>query len=159
MSSVSYPRAVATAALQAGLSGAWIAARDLPPWRRRLTRLGMVAVVGALGYAVAPERAEPEPEPELVVADEPFLVTEPPATEEEPGPAFDKRKAILGVAVVGLTAAAYVGRHQLEKRWLARLTRNGHRHPTRGLAVRMASVEFAATLALQVVDVRRFGRR
>jgi hypothetical protein len=154
MSSVSYPRAVATAALQAGLSGAWIAARELSPMRRRLTRLGVVATVAALGYAVAPD--QPDPEPELVVAAEPFPVTDPPVPEE---PVFDKRKAIIGAAVLGLSAAALVGRHQLEKRWLARLTRNGHRHPTRGLAVRMATVEFATTLAVQVADVRRLTRR
>ncbi|MEU4619976.1 hypothetical protein AB0G04_08340 [Actinoplanes sp. NPDC023801] len=157
MSSVSYPRAVATAALQACFSGTWIAARELSPARRRLTRLGAVAAVAALGYAVAPD--QPEPEPELVVADKPYLVTEPPAPAAEPQVPFDKRKAIIGAAVVGLSVATLVGRHQLEKRWLARLTRNGHRHPTRGLAVRMASIEFATTLVLQVADVRRLGRR
>jgi hypothetical protein len=154
MASFSYPRAVATAALQAGLTGAWIAARDLSPARRRLTRFGTVAAVAAIGWAVVPDR--PEPEPELVVADKPFAVTDPPASEELP--ALDKRKAIIGATVVGLSVAALVGRRQLEKRWLARLTRNGHRSPTRALAVRMAAVEFATTLALQAADLRKLTR-
>jgi hypothetical protein len=158
MASVSYPRVVATAALQAGLTGAWIAARDLSPARRRLTRLGTVAAGAAIGWAVVPDEPEPETEAEteLVVADKPFAVTDPPPSEEPP--ALDKRKVIIGAAVVGLSVAALVGRRQLEKRWLARLTRDGHRRPTRALAVRMAAVEFAATLALQAADPRKLTR-
>ncbi|MFD1373344.1 hypothetical protein [Actinoplanes sichuanensis] len=159
MASVSYGRAVALAALQAALSSTWIAARELSPAKRRLARLGTVAAVGAVGWVVTPKEKEKEDEFELVVADRPFPVSEPqPIAEDEPAP-FDKRKAALGLAMLGLTVAAVVGRRQLEKRWLARLTRNGHPHPTRALAVRIGAVEFAGQLALQVADARRTAAR
>jgi hypothetical protein len=54
--------------------------------------------------------------------------------------------------------AVNVGRYRLRKRWLAKLTRDGHPHPTRALAVRMAAFEFAHQLALQIRDRRRAAR-
>lgn len=155
MASVSYKRAIAVAAMQAALSSAWIAARELSPVRRRLARLGTVAAVAAAGYVTAPKKPEPEPE-ELVVAAHPFPVSDPqPVAGDEPEFTFDKRKAAVGIALLGLSAAAIVGRRKLENRWLARLTRNGHPHPTRALAVRMAAVEFAGQFALQVAEAHR----
>ncbi|MBB2944559.1 hypothetical protein FB565_004288 [Actinoplanes lutulentus] len=154
-----YPRAIGLAALQAVLSSAWIAARELPPAKRRLARLGTVAVVGAVGYLVSPDDASTsedafDADAELIVGENPFPVSEGAATSE-PEPPFDKRKAALAVGAIGLSVAAIVARHQLEKRWLTRLTRNGHTHPTRALAVRMAGLEFAAQLAFQFADVRK----
>jgi hypothetical protein len=159
MASVSYQRAIAVAALQAALSSAWIAARELSPARRRLARFGTVAVVAAVGYVTAPK--EPETEPgEIVVAADPFPVSDPqPVEGDEPEFTFDKRKAAVGIALLGLSAAALVGRRRLEKRWLARLTRNGHPHPTRALALRMAAVEFTGQLALQVAEAHRAANR
>lgn len=161
MASVSYGRAVALAALQAALSSTWIAARELSPAKRRLARLGTVAAVATVGWVTSPkEEDDDEFEPELVVGDRPFPVSDPqPVSESEPAIPFDKRKAAVGLAMLGLTVAAVVGRRQLEKRWLARLTRNGHPHPTRALAVRVGAVEFAGQLALQVADAHRIAAR
>ncbi|WP_433825834.1 hypothetical protein ACQP2E_27460 [Actinoplanes sp. CA-015351] len=153
-----YPRAVGLAALQAVLSSAWIVAQELPPAKRRLARLGTVATVGAIGYLIAPgdeshTADEPEASDDLVVGQNPFPVSEGvEATEDAP---LDKRKAALTAAAIGLAVAAIVGRRQLEKRWLTRLTRNGHTHPARALAVRMAGLEFAGQLAIQIADVHK----
>jgi hypothetical protein len=156
MASASYPRAIAMAALQAALTSTWIAARELSPPRRRLARLGIVAAVGGVSYLASPRSADPEPE--LVVGARPMLVAEGgPVVDPDAFPefAFDKRKAALTAAVLGASAAAMFGRRQVEKRWLARLTRNGHPHPTRALAVRMAGLEFAGQLALQLAETRK----
>ncbi|HWS35374.1 MAG TPA: hypothetical protein VN408_21885 [Actinoplanes sp.] len=150
MSSVPYLRAVGLAVLQAGTSGAWIAARDLSPARRRLTRLGTVAAAAAISYAVTPDRPEDDQDDEIVLSEQPFPVTDPP-----PAAPFDKRKAVLAAGAIGLSVAAIVGRSRMEKRWLSRLQRTNHPNPTRGLAVRMAGVEFAAHLAFQLVDARK----
>jgi hypothetical protein len=172
MAPASYPRAAAMAALQAALSGTWIAAADLTPARRRLTRAGAVAVIGAIGYAVSPSRAErpsdgpvslrliaPESEHSLGIAapDLSSPVAKPPAGPEPV--TFDRRKAAVTAAVMGLSVAAFAGRRVVETRWRARLAAAGHPHPTRALAVRMAGVEFAVQLALQVTDARRTGRK
>ncbi|MEV6302205.1 hypothetical protein AB0M02_22505 [Actinoplanes sp. NPDC051861] len=182
----SLPRAVAMAALQAALSASWIAARELPPAKRRLARLAVVGAVAAAGYV-----ASPDPEPGRDLADEfslagpsesglpsspsaasspaasspagsssaasPSGVSPSPAGPVVPSPSefvIDKRKAAVGVAVLGLSVAAMAGRRQLEKRWLRRLTSKGHAHPTRALAVRMAAVEFTGQLAIQLADLR-----
>lgn len=152
MSSAPYLRAVGLAVLQAGTSGAWIAARDLSPARRRLTRLGTVAAAAAISYAATPASPgdDPDQDDEIVLSDQPFPISDPP-----PAAPLDKRKAVLAAAVIGLSVAAMVGRNQLEKRWHARLTSKSHPNPTRGLAVRMAGVEFAAHLAFQLVDARK----
>ncbi|MDI6103416.1 hypothetical protein QLQ12_32890 [Actinoplanes sp. NEAU-A12] len=155
MAVVSYPRAVAKAALQAALGGAWIAAGELSPAKRRLARLGAVSAATAIVWAAAPK--ESGQSGEIVLADRPFAVTDPPPAGEHDGPdvEFDKRKAIVAAGVVGLSVAAMIGRRRLEKRWLTRLTGSGHPHPTRALAVRMAAVEFAGHLALQLAEGRR----
>jgi hypothetical protein len=157
MASASYGRAVGLAALQAILSSTWILARELPPAKRRLARVGTVAAVTAVGYVLSPKPEDEEEEPELVVGAQPFLASDglPEDREAEPPAPFDKRKAVLAAGAIGLSVAAVVGRRQLEKRWLARLTRNGHPHPTRGLAVRIAGVEFVGQLVLQAVDVHK----
>ncbi|WP_229071004.1 hypothetical protein [Actinoplanes sp. DH11] len=157
MASASYPRAVATAALQAALSSTWIVARELSPAKRRLARAGTVAAVLTAGYLTAPstEESDAEAEVDLVVGANPFPAAEGAVRDDAPQVPFDKRKALIGAGVVALSVAAIAGRRQLEKRWLARLTQNGHPHPTRALAVRIAGLEFAVQLALQLADVRK----
>jgi hypothetical protein len=44
---------------------------------------------------------------------------------------------------------------QLEKRWLARLIRQGHPHPHRALGLRMAAVWAAASLPARLLTVRK----
>jgi hypothetical protein len=162
MASASYGRAVGLAALQAVFSSTWILARELSPAKRRLARASTFAAVTAVGYVLTPKPSkeateEAEQDLELVVGAQPFLASEgvPEDLEAEPPVPFDKRKAALAVGAVALSVAAVVGRRQLEKRWLARLTRNGHPRPTRALAVRMAGVEFAGQLAIQFAEVHK----
>lgn len=162
MAAASYPQAVAMAALQAFTSGAWIAAGELSPARRRLTRFGTVAAMTAVAWAVSPKVAGTDDE--IGLSDRPFAVTDPPDAEAEtveeaggeaPAPAFDKRILLVTAAVLGGSVAMIAGRRRMEKRWLARLAGNGHPHPTRGLAVRMAAVDFAGGLALQLAERHR----
>ncbi|MBL7256348.1 hypothetical protein [Paractinoplanes lichenicola] len=191
MAPVSYPRALALAALQAALSGSWIAAGELSPARRRLARFGAVALTTGIGYVLSPPSSRSPETPDSPVtlrlvapgsalgAAAPDLTSapadgDPAGGDGADGPShglpdasellgigdklerpFDKRKAVLGAAVVAISVGAIAGRRQLEKRWLARLTGNGHPHPTRGLAVRVAAVEFAGQFALQLADRRR----
>lgn len=162
MASASYQRAVAMAALQAALSSTWIAARELSPARRRLARSGIVAAVATVSYAASARSSDDRlrSSDELVVGKRPMLVSEGgPVVDPDTVPefTFDKRKAAVAAGLVALSAAAMIGRRQLEKRWLARLTRNGHPHPTRALALRMGAVEFAGQLALQLAEMRKPG--
>ena len=175
----SYPRAFAMAALQATLSGTWIVAGDLSPARRRLARAGAVAMVGAIGYAVSTPTPSPSPDGPVALrlvapgSEHSLGIAAPDPTSGDParadpassaGPAssvdpdedsFDKRKAVVAAGVMGLSVAAIAGRRVLEKRWRARLASAGYAHPTRALAVRMAGVEFAVQLALQLADMRK----
>ncbi|MEU8242238.1 hypothetical protein AB0C07_28640 [Actinoplanes missouriensis] len=163
MASASYGRAVGLAALQAVLSSTWIAARELSPAKRRLARLGTVAAVAAVGWVAAPKDAPDSDSDDQIgpaVGANPYLAAEGAASPDDASqpdsePPFDKRKAALVAGGIGIGVAAMAGRRQLEKRWLARLTRNGHPHPTRALAVRMAGVEFVGQLAMQLNDVRK----
>lgn len=140
-----YPRAVLAAALQGLLSGAWVAAGELPVRERRLVRAGSVlslsavASVGARGESGEPD--EPEPTAEQYAASD-----------------VDKRKLAFAAAAIGLSVGLMVGRRQLEKRWLAALARAGHPHPHRALALRMGLLTFAGTLPSRLVKVHE-GRR
>ena len=161
----SYTRVVAGAAAQAALSATWIAARELSPARRRLARFGTVATVAAVGWVTSSRTPEPDADPaspdpaspdpaglEAAALDSAGPDSAGPEAAKTPPGGFDRRTAAaLGLGVLTGTAGI-LGRRGLEKRWLARLTRDGHRHPTRALAVRMAAVEFALHLALQLAD-------
>lgn len=154
----SYSRVVTVAAMQAVSSSAWIAARELPPARRRLARAGIIAV-GAAGYAAMPDnrrtirelRSEVESlrDKDEEAGDEPESRPDEPEAPESP---FDKRRAIATAGALGLTIAVTLGRRRLQKRWLARLVRDGHAHPNRALALRMAPMMFAAEIAVQLID-------
>ncbi|MGK5684780.1 hypothetical protein [Actinoplanes sp. URMC 104] len=150
MATASYSRAVTMAALQAVSSSIWIAARELSPAKRRLARAGTVAVMSAIGYVATPDEDKPGAKKK-----------EEATTEAGESPAdftLDKRKAMAGAALLGLSLATMAGRRRLEKRWLGRLTRDGHPHPTRALAVRMAGVEFVGQLVVQLADRRKSAR-
>jgi len=164
MANAPHRNAVAAAALQAALSGAWIAARELPPARRRLARLGLVAAVAAASRALprpdSEAAGEPAAEREIVLTERPFLISEPPPVTDGLRPVpFDKRKAAVVAVVAGVSVAAIAGRRLLENRWLDRLAARGHPHPVRAVAVRMAAVEFTAQVALHLAMARRAGRR
>ncbi|WP_430784668.1 hypothetical protein [Actinoplanes sp. G11-F43] len=149
--SLPYLRIVGTAALQAGMSGIWVAVRDLSPARRRLARAGTVAALTAVSFVMTPDETSADDIDEIELSAQPFPVSDPPPAAEE-GFTVGKKEAALLAGVAALSIAAIVGRHQLEKRWLARLRRNNHANPTRALAVRMAGLDFAGTLAIQLAE-------
>jgi hypothetical protein len=133
----SYPRAVLSAALQGLLTGAWVAAGELPVWNRRLVRVGSVAAISALA-SIGDKDEEAEEEEE---------------TAKERTAEFDKRKLAITGASLAIGIGMIAGRRQVEKRWLAALTRAGHVHPHRALGVRMGLLSFAGTLPGRLVKV------
>ncbi|WP_127504090.1 hypothetical protein [Actinoplanes solisilvae] len=148
-----YVRAVAVAALNATLSGVWIAAGELTPARRRLVRAGALAVSGVVVLDAYRRAEQTRPATVVGVGENPRLVS-----EGIPRPPLDKRQAAKAAGLAGFALAVTVGRSRLRKRWLAQLTRDGHPHPTRVLAMRMAAFEFVVQLRGQVAGVRRDAR-
>ena len=133
-----YPRAVLSAALQGLLSGAWIAAGELPAAQRRLLRAGSVLVLSAAAFAVGGDGDDGDQ------ADQP----------RELGPA----RVAVSAGLVGASVGAVIGRRRFERYWLAKLARDGHPHPHRVLAVRMGLVSFAGTLPGRLVKVHEHRR-
>jgi hypothetical protein len=135
-----YPRAVLAAALQGLLTGAWVAAGELPTARRRLARAGSVLSLSAV--ASIGDRAEPEE----------------PAAEPRRPREIDARTLAVTAASIGISVGLIVGRRRLEQRWLGALTRAGHPYPYRALGLRMGLLSFAGTLPGKLVEVHE-GRR
>ncbi|BCJ54087.1 hypothetical protein Asp14428_55620 [Actinoplanes sp. NBRC 14428] len=181
----SYARAVGAAALQGLLTGVWVAAGELPPAKRRLSRAG--AVVTLSGIASIRDWAFPE-EP----ARRPAL-TAAPGVEAGPGAKggsgagagpgantqagngvevedgagegqgevrpVSKGRLIAGGVGVAVSVVTMIGARRLEKRWLASLTRAGHPHPHRALGVRMGLISFAAAAPRGLIRAYDAGRR
>jgi hypothetical protein len=139
-----YPRAVVTAALQGLLTGAWVAAGELPTRRRRLVRAGSVLSLSAIA-SIGDRDDSGKPEPE-------------PTAEQYAAWDVDRRKLAVTAVTLGASVGLAIGRRQLEKRWLAALARDGHPHPHRALALRMGLLSFAGTLPGRLVKVYE-GRR
>jgi hypothetical protein len=135
--------AVGSAASQGFMTGVWIAAGELSPAKRRAVRFATGAAFATLGF-LGPERPEKRPG------------NEEEHTEEgaEPQP-VDRRRLAVSAAVGVLSLGALVGRHRLEKLWLARLQRNGHPHPYRALGVRMGLVAAAIALPSRLQEIKR----
>ncbi len=113
---------------------------------------GPAAAPGAGPAREAPVRpgAERGGRPPLVVLrDTPVVV---------PGARRTTAQAAAAVAVLGGVAAASVGvalaGRRLERRWLARLIRQGHPHPHRALGLRMAALWAAASLPARLLTAR-----
>jgi hypothetical protein len=70
-----------------------------------------------------------------------------------------RRPVLVGAAVlttaVAASAGAAVASRQLERRWLARLTRHGHPHPHRALGVRMAALYAVMVVPGRLLAVRK----
>lgn len=153
-----YLRALGEAGLDVASVGAWVAAAELSPARRRLARSAVTAAIAAVavpafrGVADTTEPPVPGARSGLPVVDAGIRL---PA---EPGTA-SRRRVVLTGAVLTTVAAASVGAtvagRKLERRWLARLIRNGHPHPHRGLAIRMAAVYAALVVPSRLLAVRQ----
>jgi hypothetical protein len=168
-----YLRTLADAGLDVGSVGAWIAAAELPPARRRLARGAVAAAIVAVaipGIRAARSAAAGADEPAVPGAGSglPYVdvgIQLPADDPSEDDPSLRRRALLAGAVGVGaLTAAvavsvgvAMAGR-QLERRWLARLTRQGHPHPHRALALRMAGLYAALTVPSRLIIVRQVAK-
>ncbi len=93
-------------------------------------------------------RAQP---PLVVLKDTPITVT---VAGQRSAAQVATVVAVLGVVTAASAGVAMAGR-QLEKRWLARLIRQGHPHPHRALGLRMAAVWAAASLPARLMTARK----
>jgi hypothetical protein len=161
-----YLRALAEAGFDVGSVGAWIAAGELSPARRRLARGALAAIT--VGIAIPGVRAVREAgEPAVPGARSglPFVDAGIRLPDDEPpeGDPALRRRALMtgavGVAVATTAVAVTVGSavvgRRLERRWLARLTRHGHPHPHRALGVRMAALYALVVVPSRILLVRK----
>ena len=144
-------RALAETGLDVAAVGAWVAAAELRPARRRVARGALVALLAAVaipefraGRLVvdAAGTAVPDAGSGLPSVDAGIRL---PADElSAADPAARRRVVLTGAAAltaaVAASAGVAVGGRRLERRWLARLHRNGHPHPHRALGLRMAGL-------------------
>lgn len=161
-----YAAAVATTAIQSALTGAWVAAAELRPGRRRLARAGVAAAVVAHGFATTRSAATPAAacSPASGPGSTAAARSEPPSDADEPTAADPAGAGVPGAAVlaagVSMSVALLVGSKRLQKRWLDRLGRGGHPHPHRGLALRLAALTFVGSLPGEIaVQTGRRRRR
>jgi hypothetical protein len=154
-----YLRALAEVGLDVASVGAWVAAAELPPPRRRLAR-GALAAVG-VAVAVPGIRADRPIAANTAKPSSPSAGSRLPYVDA--GIRIDasqrRRPALVGAAVLTTAVAASVGAavagRQLERRWLARLTRHGHPHPHRALGVRMAALYAVMVVPSRLLAVRK----
>jgi hypothetical protein len=157
-----YLRALADAGLDVASVGSWVAAAELSPARRRLARGALAAVTVAVAVpGVRAGRFAAEPAVPGAGSGLPFVdvgIRLPDAEPSEADPSLRRRAVLAGAVGVGVLAAsvgAAVAGRQLERRWLARLTRRGHQHPHRALGLRMAGLYAVLVVPSRLVAVRR----
>jgi hypothetical protein len=153
-----YAGAVLSAVLQGLTTGTWVMAGALPRWERRAVRAGIVA--GSISVAAVQVRREQPAGPRLL--DSPILVKDVLAREvpeqAKVGRKLPPRATLVALAV---STGLAVGGRRLEKRWLARLIRDGHARPYRSLGIRMGLLVAGTTLAsdlFAVAEARRAER-
>lgn len=140
-----YRQAVASAAAQGLLTGVWTAAGELSPGWRRLARATASLAVMGVGWS-----SDTSGSRNRVVtwnAEDRLVITEDGERKPAPKPAVMVAGVVFGVGMI-------VGRRQWEKRWLARLERDGHAHPYRALALRVGLLSAAGTLASRLIEAR-----
>ena len=151
-----YLGAVGKAVAQGAMTAAWIASAELPKAQRRALRFGATAAVWVPAWvAVARDRIEYH-----YTVGEGLMIRRPDGTEER-RPVRTASLAATGASVL-FGAGMIIGRERLQKRWLARLERQGHEHPHRALALRMGLLAMAETLGGRLVaaqQAKQAGRR
>jgi len=154
-----YLRALAETGVDVASVGAWVAAAELSPARRRLARAALAAGSVALGVSAMRNRrpATPGPGPGLPFVDAGIRLPADPPSESD---SAARRRVVLAGAGAFTTAVAIsvgtaVAGRRLERRWLARLARNGHQHPHRALGVRMAALYAVMTVPSRILAVRK----
>ena len=132
-----YAGAVGSATAQGLLTAVWIASGELSEGKRRLARAGAAAAVATVGWFTSDRDTD--------AGDH--------EAPDDPSKPVDRRRVAVVVAASALSIGMIAGRRQLEKRWLARLTRAGHEHPHRALALRLGLLSVAATLPGKLLAV------
>lgn len=151
-----YAGAVGTAALQGLVSAVWVAAEELPPGARRLTRLGMSLAVAAVGAGTtrdATEEGATGRPPERRPTDAPAAAS-PGRLTAAPG-----RLAAAAVLLPVVTVGPMILRRRLERRWLDQAAAGGHLHPHRVVALRIGLLSFLMTLVSNLVKAHQAGTR
>ncbi|MBU2670566.1 hypothetical protein KOI35_44410 [Actinoplanes bogorensis] len=166
MGAVTYPQILARAAVRAGLTGAWVAAGELAPARRRAVRAGMIAARAVASFERgafergaferdASERGTSEHGAFERGASEHGAfdrgTSEHGAFDGARRPTGEPPSLAFGAAAATLVVTSIVIQRRLEKRWLARLAAQGHPHPVRGLAWRVTMIDFAGSVAAQLL--------
>jgi hypothetical protein len=150
-----YAGAVSSAIFQGVVTGAWVTAGALPTGKRRAVRTGITAA--SVGIAMVQLKLEKKDEPQLLTT--PIAVKD--VLARDVGESGKRAVPPATVVALVLSTGMAIGGRLLEKRWLARLSENGHAHPHRALGVRMGALTAATTLVsdvLSVVDARRTGQ-
>lgn len=144
--SVDHFRAIGSVALQAVISGAWVAAGELPAAKRRLARAATMVSGTSVSLLIAP------PQDRLVTWTREGGFEWMPGVDKDvdkvPQPARSNAAALVAMTVA---AGIYVGGRVLEKRWLESLRRAGHPHPHRALGLRMGLLSVAGSLGARAV--------
>jgi hypothetical protein len=167
-----YVRALGEAGLDVASAGVWVAAAELSPARRRLARGALMAAVVAMALPAFRAGRETEPATPGAGSGLPYvdagiripaeLLDQDQDPDQDPDPARRRRVALAGVVLTTVAAAsagvAVAGR-RLERRWLARLVRNGHPHPHRALGVRIAAVYAVVVVPSRLLAVRQEAKR
>ena len=161
-----YLGAVSSAVGQGALTAVWVGSSALPKGRRRAVRAGASIAVMAYGWVTTSredkaavtglfKRGDSDQAAVIELDSGTFRdlrAEQADEKAEDERPAMNGRQlAVLGVTTVG-SLGMLIGRKRLEKRWLARLQRNGHPHPYRGLALRIGALAVAATLPGQLME-------
>ena len=142
-----YARPTLAAGVLAGSWGGWVAAGALPPARRRLVRGAALTLVAA-STTLDPDTPPAVPEREAPERKAP----ERKAPERKANIPGRFIAPVLAIAV-GLQIGSAVLERRLRARWLARLIRDGHRHPYAALGRRQAALVLALTLPFNLVDL------
>jgi hypothetical protein len=157
-------RAVGPVALDATGHAVWVAAAELSPARRRLVRAGVASVPALVllrrsseikaiigdRHPLPPSDGDGPAAPQAIRKDtehhDARRISSP-----RPGEQGSLGRRVAPVAAVSLvTAATYVVRVRLRRRWLRRLSDQGKAHPHRALAVRVAAIRVAIGLSLRL---------
>ncbi|MCO8277780.1 hypothetical protein M1L60_45135 [Actinoplanes sp. TRM 88003] len=154
-----YLRALVEAGLDVASAAGWIAAAELPPARRRLARTALAAAIAATTIpglrADRSAAVTPTDSPRLPYVDVGIRL---PAAEPPDNDGSSRRRAVAVGTALTAAAAVTVGTtmasRYLERRWLARLTRNGHPHPHRALAIRVAALYALVAVPSRLLAVR-----
>lgn len=143
-----YEAEVMVSGAEAAATYAWVSAGVLPAHKRRLLRGAVLAALVAAAVAIDKSSGSAAGTDEDDEAP-----TDAPAVGSPPTCGSGVPPGLLALAGVSVMVAGAIGAHWVQRRWLARLARQGHPHPHRALGVRMAILTLAGSLPARLVEV------